>query len=130
MRRSKQSLRKAKLRDEGHILWKEAVAEEYGAKCESCGLSSGPPHPFFPQGAYAFMRFVVENGVPLCPSCHHRHHFAGDPTIQQRIIKRRGEAWYRALERKSKERPAGSYLTVGWYKEQIERLKSLENVPD
>jgi hypothetical protein len=47
------------------------------------------------------LRYSIANGVPLCRSCHYKHHL-GDPRILTAIIDARGREWYDELDRQSR----------------------------
>jgi 5-methylcytosine-specific restriction endonuclease McrA len=100
--------------------------EEWGYECSVCGEKATQVHHFFPKGRFGHLRYDIDNGVPICQSCHFKHHHIGDPRINQEIIDVRGMKWYRELEKKSKKKPT-SYQTIAWYKDNIKRLeKELE----
>lgn len=115
---------KRRLRSKADRLWYQQCIEWYGELCEVCGQIAHHIHHFFPKGNYGFLRYDIENGVPICNRCHHRHHFIGDPTIHQAIIENRGQEWYKSLVKKSKIRPT-SYMTIKWYKDNIKRLENI-----
>lgn len=57
-------------------LWREIVLAIHGYRCAAAGrggIRCGGPiqaHHIYPQGGYRFMRFMVENGIPLCRNHH------------------------------------------------------------
>lgn len=115
------------LRKEADKLWWEAVIKKFGKRCVICGKPAIDCHHFFPKRLYPAVRFEIDNGVPLCRGCHFAHHFKGDPTIHKKIIEQRGKKWYDRIEKKAKE-PRSSYLSIEWYKKNVESLKKyLEN---
>jgi|TARA_R100000049_G_C1949380_1_gene96097 hypothetical protein len=67
------------------------------------------------------LRYEIDNGVPLCVSCHMGIHFSGNPMINEVIKENRGNKWFKSLIEKSKQK-AISITTVGWYKDNIEKL--------
>ena len=115
--------RKNKLKREADILWQFAVLKKYGKRCEVCGEPTGTAHHFFPKGSFSQLRYDIDNGVPLCVSCHFKHHQIGDPTIHQKIISKRGLKWYKDLTEKSKKlltKPK----SIAYYKERIKELQN------
>jgi len=113
----KQSLRK--MADE---LWVRCCVKKWGQICESCGKQGVQVHHFFPKGSYNYLRYLLDNGIIICQGCHFRHHFVFDPTIQQRIIAKRGKKWYNKLLKKSKEKHA-SFKTIKYYQDVIKELE-------
>jgi len=113
--------KKAILRSQADKLWYQVLLI---SKCEVCGKQSTQVHHFFPKGMYGFLRYDLDNGISMCNGCHFAHHHKGDPTIHQTVINKRGRKWYEQLLEKSKEQPT-SYMTIGWYKENIERLEGI-----
>jgi 5-methylcytosine-specific restriction endonuclease McrA len=91
--------------------------------CENCGGKATQCHHFFPKRNFGHLRYDDDNAISLCASCHMGIHHRGDPTINETIIKNRGNKWYEALKKKAFNRPKGTYITVGWYREQIKRLE-------
>ena len=87
--------------------------------CECCGKPSVQVHHFFPKGRFGHLRYNDDNAISLCQGCHFSHHHAGDPTIHQTIIKKRGQNWYNNLLIESKERPQ-SYQTIAYYNQIIQ----------
>jgi 5-methylcytosine-specific restriction endonuclease McrA len=56
-----------------------AVFELYGNKCVGCGgkykKPANQPHHIFPRSSYPAVKFDIENGAPLCNTCHFKLHF-------------------------------------------------------
>jgi len=65
--------------------------------CEVCGNVMTCLHHFFPKKLSDKLRYEWDNLIPICSSCHLRHHRAQDPTIHATIIKQRGWRWYNKL---------------------------------
>ncbi len=113
---------KKRLKDEADVLWKEAVIKKYGNLCEICGKPAAHYHHFYPKGLFSILKFEIFNGVSFCFHCHFSRHHKGDPTINEKIIQKRGQKWLKDLQKKSKERLA-SFQTIQYYRDNIEKLK-------
>jgi len=44
------------------------------------------------------LRWDERNLIPLCKSCHCKHHIAGDPHINEVILRKKGFEWANELE--------------------------------
>ena len=118
---------KGSLRLTADAFWVRACIKKWGQNCEVCRKPANNIHHFFPKGSFARLRYEISNGVPLCASCHIGHHWRGDPKIHQAIVYKRGKKWYDKLVAKSKEE-AVSINRVGWYEENIEKLKKYQEL--
>ena len=114
---------KKKIEKKCEQLWFKLVLQKYGSKCENCGETKNiQAHHFFPKRNYAILKFVVENGVPTCKSCHFKHHHLNIPTIHQAIVLGRGKHWYQKLLTKAKEL-CPSFKTLAYYQLTLRQLK-------
>lgn len=66
-----------KLAAECMKLWKEAVKLRDFYICRLCGKPGNHPHHHFTDKAHPLTRYVLLNGVTLCPSCHYKVHRRG-----------------------------------------------------
>jgi len=114
--------KKNKLDRDAKKLWQIACYMRWGRRCGCCDGGINTVHHFFPKSQCGILKFDTDNGVPICISCHFKHHKLSDPTIHFRIIARRGESWYNALEERSKNKRT-SFVGVKFYKESIEALE-------
>lgn len=114
---------KNKLAKDAEKLWQIACYKRWGRRCGACGGMINTVHHFFPKSQCGILKFDTDNGVPICMSCHFKHHKLSDPTIHHLIIAKRGEDWYKALENKSKNKRT-SFVGVKFYKEAIEGLEA------
>jgi len=90
--------------------------EKYRAKrCEVCGRHAQVVHHFFPKSIASSLRYDKGNGVSLCNVCHFKHH-NGDPSIHARILKIRGDKWFKELEERRKKKVR---ITVDYFKKVI-----------
>ena len=116
---------KAKLRAECDRLLQEKAIEKYGNHCEICsGTYRIGGHHIFSKSQYGFLRYDLDNIAVLCSACHIiKLHSRADPLILEKIKEKRGLKWWNNLKRKAQKRPSGSYLTLKWYKDQLDQLK-------
>ena len=110
---------KKKLRSIADKLWFTKLIKP---RCEVCSSPAIQVHHYFPKGSFGHLRYDLDNGIALCQKCHMRIHFSGDPTVSQMIIEKRGKAWYNRLKKKAYDKPKPSYMTVKWYRDNIELL--------
>lgn len=66
--------------------------------CLVCGGKNEVGHHFITKSLSSFLRYDFSNLVPLCHSCHFKHHIQSDPYISQTIVRHNGEAWLSNLE--------------------------------
>lgn len=71
-----------------HTEWKAAVLERAGHQCERCGVKNGfececcsqvvrlHAHHIKSYAQYTELRYDIDNGEALCPSCHHKEHYS------------------------------------------------------
>lgn len=117
---------KATLRRKCDKLWYQVCLDEWGDICEYCeNQPANQIHHFFRKSQYGHIRYDVDNGIPTCQGCHLR---CDDPIMIDKIKDSRGIEWYNKLVKKAKDRPKGSYITIGWYRKQLEKLQKYETV--
>ena len=107
---------------EGLELHKRVCLKLNGA-CLLCDKPANVVHHYRTQGAYAHMKFLIENGISLCNGCHFRLHI-GNNALQDKIRDIKGDLWYRKINKIGNETPA-NYKTLEWYQEQIKYLKGV-----
>lgn len=73
-------------------------------KCEVCGKKMNVLHHFFPKQMSNRLRYEEDNLIPLCNSCHFRHHKMFDPSIHAKIIEKRGLKWFDKLNKMKKRK--------------------------
>jgi 5-methylcytosine-specific restriction endonuclease McrA len=115
-RRAKKRIEKECMR-----LWFEKLS---ATLCEVCGFKAIQVHHFFPKSLYPQLKFDLENGIPICMSCHFKHHHRGDPIIHQRIIDGRGQEWYQELLGKSIRPIKSGGKTLLYLEKTLEELKN------
>jgi 5-methylcytosine-specific restriction endonuclease McrA len=111
-----------RIEKEADAIWREKVLDKNLYACEICLSQADQAHHFFPKGQNGHLRYDIDNGIPICRSCHFKHHSTYNPTIHGTIIKKRGTKWYKNLEEKSKAKPS-SFKNLKWYQEQLEIVK-------
>lgn len=88
--------------------------------CFVCGGTTSEMHHFVPKGRSNNLRYYEKNLIPLCRSCHARHHLSGDPEIHAKILFKMGEKWFDDLQVR---RRIICKLNVGYLEEVIKRLE-------
>lgn len=115
------------LRQKADTAFSKACFKYWGDKCV-CGREATATHHFIPKSISAFLRYNIQNGVPLCYHCHIiRIHSQGDPRIFEDIIKKRGQEWYDNLKQlKVKGESKGGFQGVKYYQDIIKNFKDYE----
>jgi 5-methylcytosine-specific restriction endonuclease McrA len=115
--------KKRRLRSKADELWRKACLQKYGKRCELCeGTYNTTPHHFFYKSSFGHLRYDIANGVILCQKCHAKLHFQDPKLMEAEIIKKRGRKWHNRLMKRARNRPEGSYKTVGYYQNIINQL--------
>ena len=100
-KKSKKSSKKKKL----DRRWATLVKERAGGHCEYCGKTEYlNAHHIFSRNNHS-VRWALENGVALCPSCHvFGNHSAHKAPIEfsEWLKETRGEKWFNDLRAKAK----------------------------
>ena len=87
--------------------------------CEVCGKPINCLHHFFPKSISSRLRYEWDNLIPICVSCHFKHHSTFNPTIHAEVIKKRGIEWYDDLEKLKWEIIK---TNVAYYEEQLQKI--------
>jgi len=87
--------------------------------CIVCGQPTSEMHHVIYKSQSNNLRFDPLNIVPLCKSCHCKHHMSGDSFILATIIKVKGQDWFDDLQSR---RHTICKFNQGYLKEVIERL--------
>jgi len=87
--------------------------------CLICGHPTSCGHHYIPKSRSNNLRYDISNLVPLCRSCHFKHHFAGDPHIVEVILQKRGQEWADDL---NERRRIPRRLNITYLKEVIKEL--------
>lgn len=97
--------------------------EKYLQKnCEICGGEAHQLHHYFPKSHYSHLRFNPDNLISLCIGCHFRLTHV-DKRLEDKIREKRGEKWFKALQKKAYKRPPPSYLTLAYYNQVLKELE-------
>ncbi len=72
---------------------------EENKDCLVCGHQAQVMHHFFTKGSSQNLRWNMRNLVPLCHSCHCKHHNGQDPRINKIIVEKKGDAWFKEMEK-------------------------------
>jgi len=100
--------------------WREKFV---GDRCEVCGGTwKLTGHHFYYKGSYAHLRYEGDNCITLCVTCHFALHHHDPKLVSDNIIKVRGKEWHERLEKKARDRPKGSFLTLAYYQGKVEEL--------
>jgi hypothetical protein len=73
-----------------------------GLKCWVCGRPEEVMHHIIEKSHSLRLRWEEKNLMPLCRSCHARHHLAGDPEIVATFIKKVGMRKFDELKKESR----------------------------
>jgi len=113
--------KKAILRSRCDKLWDLKYLKE---RCEICGSSYHlQGHHYYFKSNYGHLRYSKENHITLCRPCHFALHNQDPKKIEEQIIEKRGKSWYNRLKKKAQNPPPNYKITLGWYREAIEKLK-------
>ena len=115
-----------KLQIKAKDLWKCACILRWGKRC-LCGARAISVHHFIKKSRCNNLRYDVQNGVPICKSCHWIIEFSPDTLkrreVENKIITSRGKEWFTYIQEQSKVilRSTG----VRWLREQIQKLEKI-----
>lgn len=90
--------KKQRLKRELDRLIQQITKRTY-TECLVCSNKNICGHHYVQKKQSLYLRFDMRNIVPLCLSCHSRHHVSGDPYIHQTILLRKGFEWADELNR-------------------------------
>lgn len=89
--------------------------------CEVCGGEMSCCHHYYQKSSAGNLRYNWLNLIPICQSCHFKHH-NGNPDIQNTINKKRGDKWLKELQ-KAKMLQNFNCNTKIYYEQIAEELK-------
>jgi len=69
-------------------------------QCYVCGGKTSEMHHFIPKSQSRYLRYHIDNLVPLCKGCHFAHHTKGDTSVGAKIGFIKGEKWFDDLQLK------------------------------
>lgn len=86
--------------------------------CEMCNAPVSCMHHFHPKSVSSALRYVEENLVPVCNSCHLGFHSNRSAQMTSRLIDKRGVEWSNDLLKRKEQIVKPS---IGYYKEIVEK---------
>lgn len=95
------------------------VGREFCRQCEVCGGPNQVGHHYITKSQSSFLRYEFKNLIPLCHSCHFKHHIKSDSYIHNTINRKRGQEWMDWIESVRRKEQKTS---VGYYKEVFIKL--------
>ena len=110
-------------------LWDICCYLKWGRTCNACKKNKAScNHHFFPRSISKYLKFDINNGVPVCTSCHTGIHWRNDPRVVENIIDYRGRSWYNKLTKeKEKGEKLGSFYNKEFLEEEIKKLEKYYN---
>ena len=115
--------KKTQLMKQADHLWFDILMKPI---CEVCGGIACSVHHYYYKGSFAHLRYDLENGIPICISCHYKIHFKDPKPWEEIIENKRGKEWTDRMELKSKNRQS-SFKTVKYYEDTIEYFKKIND---
>lgn len=112
--------KKSKLMNQADKLWQQILIKPV---CEVCGQPSDCVHHHYYKGSFGHMRYLLDNGIVVCRSCHYKIHFKDPKPIEAIIEAKRGKKWSDMLKEISKYRKS-SFKTIDYYNKVIANLRS------
>lgn len=83
----------------------QSLVRAKNAHCEACGAKCQVAHHWIEKSRSSYLRYNLDNLIPLCNSCHSKIHnifgnnVVGGLNVAEIIIKRRGLAWKKRMDR-------------------------------
>ena len=108
----------------------QQVNKKLHKHCEACGGENQVGHHWIEKSRSNFLRYRLENIVPLCNSCHVKIHnkfgnnVVGALKVAEIIIKKRGMEWKEEMERLQ---PTYVKTDVSFYLNSQEHLETILN---
>jgi len=121
---------KNKLIKRGNNLLKLVCFKQNGSKCEVCGgnyLTTA--HHYWLRSDAIHLIYEPLNFITLCCKCHTKLHFRDQKVVEYQIIAKRGKKWLNKLNKLKEKAPEGSFKTIQWIEEQIEKLNEINKTP-
>lgn len=112
---------KAYYRRKADKLFQEIGRRSYD-RCLLCNNPVSCLHHYYPKSSSGNLRYNFDNGIPLCQSCHFRHH-NGFPEIQNQINFIMGDEWASRL--KEARKVFVKCDTIGYYQDKISELEGI-----
>ena len=99
----------------------------YYKECLACGGKYNCLHHYFTKGSSAALRYDKKNLIPICQSCHYKHHKVDNPTVHNNINDKKGKKWRDDLVRRQHDyvKTNMQYYRnmIEYWTEEINKLK-------
>jgi len=110
-----------KLQHQADLLFYAVVCRLH-PQCLVCEINKAQTgHHFIYKSQSATLRYDLRNGIPICNSCHCRHHQSGDPAVVDTIIRKKGLEWANEMYR-IKKIISKKYKGISYYEDVIREL--------
>lgn len=102
------------------------LAKKIHPNCEACGAPTQVGHHWIEKSRSSFLRYVLENIVSLCNSCHAKIHnrfgnsVVGGLDVAEAVIEKRGREWKVKLDH---DHTTYQKVDRAFYTENIARLQ-------
>lgn len=113
-----ETAKKKRTRNKADRLFQEVGLKDK-PKCLACGKKAQVIHHFCPKNLSNALRYDLQNAIPLCKSCHFRHHTLSDPSVYEKMTANKPPEWFKYI-REHRDKPINT--TLQWYQEQIKKL--------
>ncbi len=114
------------LQEELTELWKMKSYDLLPHKCMACGGVLSTWHHWIPKSRSLFLRYNINNSIPICKECHYILHFSSKPTevaeIVDRIRKNMGQSWCNWIMENEYKKATN---TIKWLNTQKNILENL-----
>jgi hypothetical protein len=97
-------------------------------RCEACGNPTQVAHHWIEKSRSSYLRYVLDNLIPLCHSCHAKIHnrfgnsITGCLGVAEIIIKRRGKKWKEEMDRDGRKI---NKVNTSYYEQVWEKLSTV-----
>ena len=96
-------------------------------ECLVCGGPNQVGHHYQTKQSSSYLRYDFNNLIPLCNSCHFKHHIMFDPYIAFTIVKKMGKKWAENIEA-DRRKPVKTGIT--YYQQKCEEFEKILNNHD
>ena len=93
----------------------QSIGRKMYDRCLVCGGEYSCLHHYYTKGSSTYLRYDLNNCIPLCVGCHFKHH-NGNPDIHNAVNDIMGIEWREALKERRME-GIGFKPTLKWYKD-------------
>ncbi len=96
-------------------------------RCLVCGGPNEVGHHYQTKQSSSYLRYDFRNLVPLCNSCHFKHHIMFDPYIVKTIINKKGKSWADEIER---DRRKPMKTGIAYYQDKCQEFEEILTLSD